>query len=137
VFLDAAHNPDGAAALAESLPEIASGRPVLACVAILRDKDADAMIDALAPALTRAVCAEIPTAALAARGLPEAASHSAVGLAAACEGAGLAAEAEADLDAAIGGARRLARESGGVLVVTGSHYLLSAARAALQLCEDS
>ena len=27
VFLDAAHNPDGAAALAEALPELAAGSP--------------------------------------------------------------------------------------------------------------
>ena len=39
-FLDAAHNPDGAAALAEALPDVAGGRPVVACLAVLADKDA-------------------------------------------------------------------------------------------------
>ena len=39
-FLDAAHNPDGAAALAEALPAVAAGRRVVACLAILADKDA-------------------------------------------------------------------------------------------------
>ena len=33
-LLDAAHNPDGARALAEALPEVAGGRPVVACLAI-------------------------------------------------------------------------------------------------------
>ncbi|HEX8958884.1 MAG TPA: cyanophycin synthetase, partial [Solirubrobacterales bacterium] len=51
VYLDAAHNPDGAAALAESLPELAAGRPLVACLAVLADKDAAAMVAALAPAL--------------------------------------------------------------------------------------
>ncbi len=43
-FLDAAHNPDGAAALAEALPAVSEGRRVVACLAILADKDAAAMI---------------------------------------------------------------------------------------------
>ncbi|HEX8751894.1 MAG TPA: cyanophycin synthetase, partial [Solirubrobacterales bacterium] len=49
-FLDAAHNPDGAAALAEALPAAAGRRRVVACLAILADKDAGAMVRALAPA---------------------------------------------------------------------------------------
>ncbi len=63
-FLDAAHNPDGAAALAEALPEVAGDRPVVACLAILADKDAAAMARALAAALERAVCTELPADAL-------------------------------------------------------------------------
>jgi dihydrofolate synthase/folylpolyglutamate synthase len=59
VFLDAAHNPDGAAALAEALPAVAPG-PVIGVLAILADKDADGIVAALAPALERAVCTEIP-----------------------------------------------------------------------------
>ena len=59
-YLDAAHNPDGAAALAEALPALAGGRRVVACLAILADKDAAAMVAALAPALDRAVCTELP-----------------------------------------------------------------------------
>ena len=43
-LIDAAHNPDGAAALAEALPALAAGRPVIACLAILEDKDAAAMV---------------------------------------------------------------------------------------------
>jgi dihydrofolate synthase/folylpolyglutamate synthase len=137
-FLDAAHNPDGAAALAEGLAELAGGRPVVACLAALGDKDAAAMIDALAPVLERAVCTELESASLEARGLPGAGSHSAAKLASACERAGLAAEQEQDFSAAVWRGRELASELRcGMLVVTGSHYVLAPARAALRLCEDS
>ena len=59
-FIDAAHNPDGAAALAEALPTLAAGRRVVACLAILADKDARAMVRALAPVLDHAVCTQLP-----------------------------------------------------------------------------
>jgi len=138
VFLDAAHNPDGAAALAEGLGEVAAGRPVVACLAALADKDAASMVRALAPALERAVCTELPAAALQARGLPGTGSHSAAKLAFACEEAGLAAEQEPDFDAAVRRGRRLAAElPEGILLITGSHYVLAPARGALRVCEDS
>jgi dihydrofolate synthase/folylpolyglutamate synthase len=138
VYLDAAHNPDGAAALAEGVGEVAAGRPVVACLAALGDKDAAAMVRALAPALERAVCSELDPTALEARGLPGAGSHSAAKLALACEEVGLAAEQEADFTAALRRGRQLASElPGGILLVTGSHYVLAPARDALRLCEDS
>jgi dihydrofolate synthase/folylpolyglutamate synthase len=138
VYLDAAHNPDGAAALAEGLSEVAAGRPVVACLAALGDKDATAMVRALAPALDRAVCTELQPEALEARGLPGAGSHSAAKLAGACEEAGLAAEQEPDFKEAVGRGRQLAAEMpGGILLITGSHYVLAPARDALSLCEDS
>jgi dihydrofolate synthase/folylpolyglutamate synthase len=136
VLLDAAHNPDGAAALAEGLAEIAADRPVVACLAVLGDKDAEAMVRALAPVLERVVCTELDPAALGARGLPGAASHSAAKLAAACAAAGLPAEQVPDFSGAVERGRRLATESRGMLVVSGSHYALAPARAALRLCED-
>jgi dihydrofolate synthase/folylpolyglutamate synthase len=132
VFVDAAHNADGAAALAESLPEIAPGRPVVACIAMLQDKDAAATIGALAPALERVVCTELPAEALRATARPGAASHPAGELALACESAGLAAEVEHDLTAAIGRGRELAAAAHGILLVSGSHYVLSPARAAIE-----
>jgi dihydrofolate synthase/folylpolyglutamate synthase len=50
VLLDGAHNPEGVAALAESLPEIVGGRrPVAAVISILDDKDAAGMLAALLP----------------------------------------------------------------------------------------
>jgi dihydrofolate synthase/folylpolyglutamate synthase len=138
VFLDAAHNPDGAAALAEGIGEVAAGRPVVAVLAALGDKDAPAMARALAPALTRVVCTELQTAALEARGLPGAGSHGAAKLARACEEAGLAAEPEPDFGAAVRRGRELASEApGGILLITGSHYVLAPARDALGVCEDS
>lgn len=137
-LLDAAHNPDGAAALAEALVEVASDRPVVACLAALEDKDAEAMIRALAPALELAICTELEPTALEARGLPGVASHSPAKLALACKHAGLAAEQELDFATAVHRGRELAAAlPGGILLITGSHYVLAPARAALSLCEDS
>jgi len=48
-LLDGAHNPEGMAALAESLPEIAGERRIVAVVSILDDKDAAGMLAALLP----------------------------------------------------------------------------------------
>ncbi len=50
-LLDGAHNPDGMAALAESLPELAAGHDhVIAVVSVLDDKDAAGMLAKLMPA---------------------------------------------------------------------------------------
>jgi dihydrofolate synthase / folylpolyglutamate synthase len=52
-LLDGAHNPDGIAALAESLPDLVSARSgdgrVVAVLSVLDDKDAVAMLRSLAP----------------------------------------------------------------------------------------
>ncbi|MBS1679874.1 MAG: bifunctional folylpolyglutamate synthase/dihydrofolate synthase [Actinobacteria bacterium] len=131
IYVDAAHNPDGAAALAEALPGIADGRPVVACLAILADKDAPAMIAALAPALRSVVCTEIPPAALLGHGRPGAHSRPAGELADLCRANGLEATPEPDLEAALRHAAELARAAdAGVLLVTGSHYLIGPAVAA-------
>lgn len=123
VYLDAAHNPAGAAALAEALPALADGRRVVACLAVLADKDARAMVRALAPALDRAVCTTLPVARPA---VP------AEELSAACREAGVEAEAESDLAAAVGRAVALATEDPeGIVVIAGSHYAIAPARAAL------
>jgi dihydrofolate synthase/folylpolyglutamate synthase len=142
-FLDAAHNPDGAKALAEALPEIAGDRPVIACLAVLADKDAKAMIEALAPVLARAICTELPAPPAdgpkSQVGLDFSArrrGYSASALARICAESGLAAEAEPDFGAAVARGRELALDAGGILLVTGSHYALAPARAALRLCED-
>jgi dihydrofolate synthase / folylpolyglutamate synthase len=128
-YVDAAHNPDGAAALAEALPALADGRPVVACLAILADKDAAAMIAALAPALTGVVCTEIPPAALVGHGRPGARSRPAAELADLCARHRVEASAEPRLDAALRRAGEAASEGDGVLLVTGSHYLIAPARA--------
>jgi dihydrofolate synthase/folylpolyglutamate synthase len=137
-FIDVAHNPDGALALAEGLAEIAAGRSVVACIAALGDKDAGAMIRALAPVLSHVVCTELDAAALELRGLSGITSHSAAKLAEACRDAGLSAEQVPDFGAAVRRGRDLAAERpDGVLLVTGSHYVLGPARAVLRLCEDA
>jgi dihydrofolate synthase/folylpolyglutamate synthase len=130
-YIDAAHNPDGAAALAAALPALAEGKPVVGCIAILADKDAAEMVRALAPALERAVFSELPPAALAGHGRPGAHSHPAAELLAACGDAGLAGEAEPDFEAALRRARQLARQRGVILLVAGSHYAIGPARALL------
>jgi dihydrofolate synthase/folylpolyglutamate synthase len=128
-YVDAAHNPDGAAALAEALPALLGGRRVVACLAILADKDAAGMVRALAPALERAVCTELPAAVLAAHGRPGAKSYPAAELAALCAKAGLSAEAEPGFETALGRATELAAASPpGAVLVAGSHYAIAPAR---------
>jgi len=127
-ILDAAHNPDGAAALAEALGELASGKPVVACVGILSEKDAAAMLRALAPAIEELICTELPAQTLRLSGRPGSRSWAAEELAAMAESIGLAAEAVADPEEALAVARRRAGERRGTVLVAGSHYLLAAAR---------
>jgi dihydrofolate synthase/folylpolyglutamate synthase len=132
VFVDAAHNPAGATALAESLPAVVGGKRVVACLAILADKDAQAMIAALAPVLDHAVCTELPHTALEGHGRPGARSRPAAELAAACAEAGLAAEPEPSFAGALHRAISLASEEpGGAVLVAGSHYAIAPARASL------
>ena len=131
-YVDAAHNPAGAAALAESLPTVTGNGPVVACLAVLADKDAAAMIAALAPALDRVVCTELPAAALEGHGRPGARSRPAAELAALCGEVGLQAEAEPEFEAALRRAQALAAEQReGAVLVAGSHYAISPARALL------
>ena len=55
VLLDAAHNPAAAAALARYLRDVFPDRLPIVC-AVMRDKDADGIIDRLAPCASRFVC---------------------------------------------------------------------------------
>ncbi|HYQ78067.1 MAG TPA: cyanophycin synthetase [Solirubrobacterales bacterium] len=131
IFVDAAHNADGAAALARSLPDLAAERPVVACLAILADKDAGGMIAALAPVLDRAICTELPAAALEGHGRPGARSRLAPELALLCDAAGLPSEVVSDFGAALQRAAGIAASTAtpGVVLVTGSHYAIGPARA--------
>ena len=122
-FVDVAHNPDGARALAEALPEVARGLPVVAVLAVLADKDAQGIVAALAPVLDRVVCTELPGPRPSTPAVP-AGGH--------LRGVGLPAAAEPDLATALARARGIAAEPPpGAVVVTGSHYVLGPARAAL------
>jgi dihydrofolate synthase / folylpolyglutamate synthase len=125
LILDAAHNPAGARALAEALPATTDGRPVVACLATLADKDAAGIVDALAPQLAAAVVTEIPSERLESVGRPGARSLEVAELARVATEAGITpVEAEADPKQAIARAREIARERGAVALVCGSHYLL-------------
>jgi dihydrofolate synthase/folylpolyglutamate synthase len=125
MIYDAAHNPAGARALAEVLPELAEDQKVVCCLAILEGKDAPGIVNALAPAVSRFVCTEIPPERIEGSGRPGGRSRPALEIAALCRKAGVEAEAIADPPAAWERARELAREGGGVALAAGSHYLLS------------
>jgi dihydrofolate synthase / folylpolyglutamate synthase len=137
-IFDAAHNVDGARALAESLPELAGvqeqgpfrrrrlvPRPVVCCLAILEGKDAAGIVNALAPVVSRFVCTEIPPERIEGSGRPGGRSRPALEIAALCERTGIEAEAIADPLEAWDRTRQLARERNGVALAAGSHYLLS------------
>ena len=123
-ILDAAHNPDGARALAEALGEAAAGTPIVACLALLADKDAAGVMRELAPRIALCVATELPPDRLARSGRPEARSLAADRLAQLAAAAGVDAESVQDPRTALARARELARECRGMTLVSGSHYLL-------------
>jgi dihydrofolate synthase/folylpolyglutamate synthase len=138
VIFDAAHNPDGAAALAEALPDLAPPRrvrrglrgewcpaEVVCCLAVLEGKDAAGIVNALAEAVTHFVCTEVPPERIEGSGRPGGRSRPALEIAALCEKAGKEAEAIPEPLAAWERARELARERKGVALAAGSHYLLA------------
>jgi dihydrofolate synthase/folylpolyglutamate synthase len=128
LILDAAHNAEGASALAEALPELTHGRAPVAVLAVLADKPIAEVAAPLAGACTEVICTEIPIAQLEGVGRPGARAHPAAELAAAVAAAGAPAEALPDPNRALKRARDLARASERAVVVTGSFYLLAAFR---------
>jgi dihydrofolate synthase/folylpolyglutamate synthase len=138
-LLDAAHNPDGAAALAEGLSEVAGDRPVVACVAVLAEKDAAAMFAALAPAVTHVVATALADGTKSAHYAWISSRRRLFRvdeLVRMATAAGIEAEGVEDFGAGLARARELARERDGILLVTGSHYVLAPARATLRLWQD-
>jgi dihydrofolate synthase/folylpolyglutamate synthase len=138
MIFDAAHNPQGALALAAALPDLAGvrrvrgwwrrrerPRPVVCCLAILAEKDARAMIAALSPACSTFVCTQVPDEAIRGSGRPVGTSHSAEDLAALCRAVGAVTEAVADPLRAWDRVKELARKQDGVALACGSHYLLA------------
>jgi dihydrofolate synthase/folylpolyglutamate synthase len=115
VVLDGAHNPSGARALADSLPNVVGDRPVTAVVSILDDKDAAGILSALAPLVEGAVF----TRSSRPGALPPAVLESLWG-----QLGGRGGEVAADPAKAVAAARRRAGRDGAVLV-TGSIYLLA------------
>ena len=120
VLLDGAHNPAGAQALARALTEELPAKRRVVVLGAMGDKDYGGIIEALAPIADAFVCTEAPTLR----------SASAEQLAKVARIAGVPTEVEAEVDAAITRARGLAGE-GTMVVVTGSLYLVGAARDAL------
>jgi dihydrofolate synthase/folylpolyglutamate synthase len=115
VFHDGAHNPAGARALAEALPEVAEGRRLVAVIGVLDDKDAAGMLSALLPVCQAAVF----TRSANPRSLPPATLE-----ALAAQLGGPPAECVADPRAAVERARELAGPDGAV-IATGSIYLIA------------
>ncbi len=115
-LVDGAHNPEGIAALVESLPEVLGRRrPLVAVLSILDDKDAAAMLGVLAP-----VCdALIFTSSQNPRALPPPTLHSLAN-----QLGGPPSEVVADPRAALERARSRAGADGAVLA-TGSIYLIA------------
>jgi len=114
-LLDGAHNPEGMAALAESLPELVAGRkPVVAVVSILDDKDAAGML----ASLMRHCDALVFTSSHNPRALPPPTLQSL-----SRQLHGPPAETVRDPEAAVQRARELAGADG-VVVATGSIYLV-------------
>jgi dihydrofolate synthase / folylpolyglutamate synthase len=115
-LVDGAHNPEGMAALAESLPEIVAGRDrVVAVVSVLDDKDAAGMLGSLAPQCH----ALIFTSSHNPRALPPPTLQSL-----ARQLHGPPSEVVRDPRAAVLRARELAGP-GGVVLATGSIYLVA------------
>jgi dihydrofolate synthase/folylpolyglutamate synthase len=114
--LDGAHNPDGMAALAESLPELRAGRGrLVAVVSILDDKDAAGMLSLLLPACDALVL----TTSQNPRALPAPTLQSLAG-----QLGGPPSELVREPRAAVARARQLAG-SDGIVVATGSIYLIA------------
>jgi dihydrofolate synthase/folylpolyglutamate synthase len=133
VLLDGAHNPAGAATLAEALddlaPFLAPGRPTL-ILAIMADKDVDGVLGALAGAAVLREARVICTAPSSGRALPPGQLAERWSAMAAQRGMATQPEVFADpraaLDAALGRG-----SSAGPVIVAGSLYLVGAARAIL------
>ena len=115
-IFDGAHNGEGAAALAESLPEvIGDRRPLVGVVAILDDKDANGMLGALLPQCDRVVFTRASNPRSLSPGTLESLAER-IG--------GPPSETVAEPQAAVARAQQLAGRDGAV-IATGSIYLIA------------
>jgi dihydrofolate synthase/folylpolyglutamate synthase len=113
VYLDGAHNPHAAKALAHAIPSLLRGRPLRLVFGALQDKDAAAMLGALAP-LAASVHFCAPDSP---RAIPP---------------QELAAWAPGAVHPDVASAVRAAQAEGGVVLVCGSLYLVGEARTLLR-----
>jgi dihydrofolate synthase / folylpolyglutamate synthase len=116
VVLDGAHNAGGMAALAESLPDFLAGRPLVAVLSVLDDKDAAAMLAALLQLCAGAV--------FTASANPRALSPATLASLAGQVGAPAVMRLQADPRRALAAAREIAGPDG-VVLATGSIYLVA------------
>lgn len=121
VLVDVAHNAEGARALADTVAALFPGRKIAIVAAFSRDKAHEAILDSLARVASRITLTEFAG---------ERATPAAVLARVAPVGHGLC-EVVPDPSAAVRGAVEWARRAGGVVVVTGSFYLMPEAMAAL------
>ena len=121
-IFDVAHNPDGVRTLAASLRLVEHERPVVALLCVLGDKDWRAMIDALAPVVSRFVLTNAPTAPSSrAWSLRDATNYA--------RAQGYLTNEEPDFTMALAEAERDA----GTVLVTGSFHTVGDAMALLQV----
>ena len=121
-IFDVAHNADGARTVAASLATVEHEAPVVAVLCVLGDKDWRAMLDVLAPVVSRFVLTDAPSAPSSrAWPLAEAVAYASA--------RGYPATAEPDFDRAL----RLAEAEGGTALVTGSFHTVGDAMARLQV----
>lgn len=118
VILDGAHNPQGAAALADAL-SLLDGRPVTAVMGMLADKNVDETLRVLAPRFARMIC--VTPHSLRALDAHE--------LAARADRLGLRASAAHSAAEAWELSRAVAAAEHGAVVICGSLYLASELRA--------
>ena len=125
-LLDVAHNPNGAAALADTLRELAGRQPVGLVAGLLGDKDGAGFFRALAPRISR--CWAVPLASE--RNMPR------EQLLGSARSAGLDAD-YLPLDQALAAARAWALANDGVVCIAGSLVLAGAVLAAAGLAPFS
>ena len=121
-LFDVAHNPDGAATVAETLAAIAPPRPVIALLTVLRDKDWRGIMTALAPQVDHFVLTEAPTA-------PASRAWSAAEAREYASACGWSAEVETHFARAV----TRAASRGATVLVTGSFHTVGDAMSVLQV----
>jgi dihydrofolate synthase/folylpolyglutamate synthase len=114
LWLDGAHNPNAAQPVARALRTLAHGRPVTLVIGMLANKDADAVLGILAPAVQRLIAVPVPGHA----------HHAPDTLATIARSLGLPADTAPDIPAALD---RVA--DAGLVLIAGSLYLAGEALA--------
>jgi len=120
-IFDVAHNPDGAAVLAETLRAVRPPAPVVALLSVLADKDWRGIMEQLAPVVSGFILTMAPSAPASRAWDPSAALAFAASR-------GWSAEVMAEFDCALDHAT----DSGATVLVTGSFHTVGDAMARLQ-----